>query len=165
MFDVRVGSGFAPVFIRVHGRVERIQLQIGIAKPVAELSDLRGVAPVEMLLRAENFDRLDARAFDAAEPGSGQAMIDDDVRGKGAIHSYRVVERRSRLDCKGSVEAFPIDTGMLILRPSRLAAPESDAVYSLRVQRRGRILLRIPGGSTPDPVGVVPEGLRMPKLG
>ena len=55
--DVRVRPGAAPDLVGVHRRMQRMELQLGIAKPVPQFADLRFVPVVQMLRRAEDFDR------------------------------------------------------------------------------------------------------------
>ncbi len=52
-----------------------------IAEPVAQFADLRFVAVIQMLRRAEDLDRRNPRAIHAVQPGSGQPVVDDDVCG------------------------------------------------------------------------------------
>ena len=85
--DVGVRTGATPVFVGIHGRMQGVEFEFGIAEPVAEFGDLGGVAPVEMLFGAEYFNGGDVGALHAKpRPGGGQPVIDDDVRGEGAIH-------------------------------------------------------------------------------
>ena len=61
-----VRPGAAPDLVVVHGRVQRVQLQLGIAEPVAEFGDLRLVAIVQVLARAEDLHRGDSGLLDLA---------------------------------------------------------------------------------------------------
>jgi hypothetical protein len=56
-----------------------MQLQFGVAKPVAELADLRVVTVIEMLSGAKKLHFRDARLPDLFKPGGGEAMICEDV--------------------------------------------------------------------------------------
>ena len=84
--DMRIRSGPAPDIVAVHGRVQRMQLQFGIAKPVAQLGDLRAIAIVQVLARAENLHRRDARLMDLIQPDGGQPMIHEQVRRQNVMH-------------------------------------------------------------------------------
>ena len=84
--DDGVRAGAAPDLVVVHGRVQRVQLQLGIAEPVAEFGDLRLVAIVQVLARAENLDRGNAGLLDSAEQRRRQPVIDEQVRGEYVIH-------------------------------------------------------------------------------
>ena len=72
--DVRVRPGAAPDLVGIHGRMQRVQLQRGIAEPVPEFSDLRFVAVIEMLRRTED---LDGRDPGASPPGSARPWSGD----------------------------------------------------------------------------------------
>ena len=74
-----VGSRAAPDFVRVHGRMERVQAQVGIAEPVAQLGHLRLVAIVQVLAGAKDLHLRHARLLDAGEGGRGEAMIHEHV--------------------------------------------------------------------------------------
>jgi hypothetical protein len=64
-------AGAAPVLVGVHGRMEGVELEFGIAKPVAEFGDLGFVAVVEML-RAQKISTaaMPARSTGSATPWS-----------------------------------------------------------------------------------------------
>ncbi len=68
MIDIRVRPGAAPDVVVVHGRMQGVKLQIRIAEPVAQFGDLRAVAIVQMLPRAENLHGGDARVLDLVQP-------------------------------------------------------------------------------------------------
>ena len=65
--DDGVRPGAAPDLVVVHGRVQRVQLQIGIAEPVAQFGDLRLIAIIQVLARAEDLHRGDPGLLDFAE--------------------------------------------------------------------------------------------------
>ena len=77
--DHRMRTGAAPHVIVIHGCMHGMQLQFGIAKPMAEFADLRGVAIVQVLSRAKELDRGNTRLPDLLEPGGGEPMICEDV--------------------------------------------------------------------------------------
>jgi hypothetical protein len=57
-----------------------VQLQLGIAKPVAKLGDLGAVAVIQVLTRNKYFDLGNAGIPDAIEPNRSKAIIDEQVR-------------------------------------------------------------------------------------
>ena len=63
--DDGVRPGAAPDLVVVHRRMQRVQLQLGIAEPVAEFGDLRLVAIVQMLARAEDLYRGNSGLLDS----------------------------------------------------------------------------------------------------
>ena len=84
--DDGVGSGAAPDVVGVHGHVEGVELERGVAEPVAELVDLGGVAVVEVLAGAEDFDLGEARGVDFVEGHRGEAVLNEEVGGEGWGH-------------------------------------------------------------------------------
>ena len=85
--DDRLRSGAAPEFVVVHGRVEGMQLQVRIAKPVAQFGDLGAIAVVQVLPRAEDLHGRNARVLHLVELRNRQPMIDKQVRGKNVMHA------------------------------------------------------------------------------
>ena len=85
--DRCVRTRLSPDFIRVHGRVERMQCHLRVAEPRGDLCDLRAVAPVEVLHGREDLDGRDSRRPDSIEPDSGEPMIDEEVGGKDLFHA------------------------------------------------------------------------------
>ncbi len=57
-----------------------MQLQLGIAEPVAQFVDLRAIAIIQMLARAEDLDRRNAGLLDPVQPDRREPMIDEQVR-------------------------------------------------------------------------------------
>ena len=84
--DDGVRSGAAPDLIGIHGRVQRVELQIGIAEPVAEFGDLRLIAIIEVLATAEDFHCGDSGLLNSAEQGRRQPVIDEQMGGEYVIH-------------------------------------------------------------------------------
>ena len=63
-----------------------MELQLRIAKPVAEFGDLRAVAIIQMLAGAEDLHQRNARVPDPLEPDRGQAVVDEQMSGERAMH-------------------------------------------------------------------------------
>ncbi len=68
------------------GECSECSFELGIAKPVPQFGDLRFVAIVQMLARAEDLDQRNAGVPDAIQPDGGQAMFDEEMRREGADH-------------------------------------------------------------------------------
>src|SRR5579883_2467998 len=67
--------------------MQRVEFHFRVTKPVTQFRDLRLIAIVQVLARAEDFHRQNSRLLDAAQQRRSQAMIDKQVRGKYVIHS------------------------------------------------------------------------------
>src|SRR3954465_987182 len=76
-----------------------MQLQIRIAEPVPEFGDLRLVATVQMLTRAENLYRGDSGMLDFTEQCRGQSVIDEQMRGQYVLHRVPSVQSSIRTAC------------------------------------------------------------------
>ena len=63
-----------------------MKFEFGIAEPVAEFGDLRLVAIIQVLTRAEDLDCADTGLLDSAEQGRRQAMIHEQVGRQYVIH-------------------------------------------------------------------------------
>ena len=83
MLMMRVRTGASPDVVVVHRRVQRVQLQLGIAEPVAQFGDLRPVVIIQVLAGAENLDQRNARVPDPVQPDRGEAMIHEADAWKG----------------------------------------------------------------------------------
>src|ERR1700730_6524179 len=68
--------------------MQGMELQFGIAKPVAEFGDLGFVRIVQVLPRAENLYRADTRLLDPAEQCHGEPVVDEQVRRQKMIHLW-----------------------------------------------------------------------------
>jgi len=66
--------------------MQRVDLQLGISKPVTQLADLGAIAVIQMLACAEDFDQRDSGVPHAVQPYGGQAVIHEKVRREGALH-------------------------------------------------------------------------------
>jgi hypothetical protein len=84
--DDGVRPAASPDLVVVYGRVQGVELEIGVAEPVAQFGDLRLVVVVEVLAGAENLDRGDAGLPDPSEQGGGQAVINEYVRRQIVVH-------------------------------------------------------------------------------
>jgi len=63
-----------------------MELQLGIAKPVAEFANLCPVAVVQVLAGAKDLDFRDSGIPDLFQKNGRQPVIDKEVRGKSVIH-------------------------------------------------------------------------------
>ncbi len=70
----------APDLVGVHRRVQRMQLQVRIAEPVAQLRDLRLVAIIQVLPRAENLHGGNPGLLDPPQQRRGQPVVHEQVR-------------------------------------------------------------------------------------
>ena len=66
--------------------MQRVQFQLGIPKPVSQLVDLRAIAIIQMLSRAENLHGRHARLPNLVQPDGVQAMIHQQVRRENVVH-------------------------------------------------------------------------------
>ena len=98
--DHGVRSGTAPDLVVVHRRVQRVQLQIGIAEPVAQFGDLRLIAIIQVLARAENLYRGDSGVLNFSEQRGCQPVIDEQMRGQYVIHRVPSVSSSIRTACR-----------------------------------------------------------------
>src|SRR5689334_14258119 len=71
--------------------MQRVQFQLGVAKPVPELCHLRAVSIIEVLPRTENLDRRNSGVESAVQQDSRQAMPDVQMGRKNVIHEIRLV--------------------------------------------------------------------------
>ena len=78
--DMRVRPGATPDLICIHRRVQGMELQGGIPKPVPELTNLRFIPVIHVLRGAEYLDSRNARAFHPVQPRRRQTMVADNVR-------------------------------------------------------------------------------------
>src|SRR5271170_7999 len=85
--DMRVGARSSPDFVTVHGRMQRMEFQLGIPEPMAELVDLGAIPIVQMLAGAEDLYGRHARLVDSIEPDGIQTMIDHQVGGQNVVHA------------------------------------------------------------------------------
>ncbi len=59
--------------------MKRMQVQAGIAKPMAEFADLRLIAVIQVLPSAKYFHGRDAGLLHAVQPRDRQTMIDKEM--------------------------------------------------------------------------------------
>ena len=74
--------------------MQRVQFQIGLAEPVAEFLDLRLIAIVEVLARAENLYRGDSGLLNFSQQRRRQPVIDEQMSGEYVIHRIIGVARQ-----------------------------------------------------------------------
>src|SRR5207247_2433667 len=75
-----------PDLVVVHRSVDRVQLQLRVVEPVAQLGDLASIAIVQVLARAEDLDGRDACLHRLVQPSHRKTVIHAHVRGKNTIH-------------------------------------------------------------------------------
>jgi hypothetical protein len=64
-----------------------MQFQSGVAKPVAQLRDLRAIAVIQVLPRAEDLHRVDSRALHLIELRNREPVIHKQVRRQNVLHA------------------------------------------------------------------------------
>jgi hypothetical protein len=64
-----------------------MELQVRVAKPVAQFGDLGAIAVVQVLPRAEDFHGRNPRALNLVELRNRQPVTDEQVRGKNVMHA------------------------------------------------------------------------------
>ena len=116
--DDGVRAGAAPDLVVVHRRVDRVQLQLGIAEPVAQFGDLRLVAIVQVLARAEDLHGGNSGLLDSARAAPRQPVVDEQVRGQYVIHQVvSVLPRCLRCAGSGAPSSHPLFQRMAAASP------------------------------------------------
>jgi hypothetical protein len=64
-----------------------MELQVRIAKPVAQLRDLGAIAVVQMLPRTEDFHGRNPRALNLVELRNRQPVSDEQMRRENVLHA------------------------------------------------------------------------------
>src|SRR5579862_1976792 len=78
-----------------------MELQRRIAKPVSQFGDLRAIAIIQVLARAENLDQRNAGVPNPIEPYGRQAMPDEEMRGKRVKHLISAANNPRLYHCRG----------------------------------------------------------------
>src|SRR5262249_50085934 len=73
--------------IVVHGRVQGVQRQLGVAEPMTQFRHLASITVVEVLPRAEDLHRGNARVHDPIQHRYGETVVDKQVCGERSLHS------------------------------------------------------------------------------
>ena len=69
--------------------MQRVELQLGIAKPVPQFGNLAGIVIVEMLAGAKDLNYGDAGVPNAVQPNGSQAMIYKKMSRQGVLHESK----------------------------------------------------------------------------
>lgn len=165
----RMWTGTSPHVVRIHRRVQRVNFQFAILEPVPQLANLSAVPVIEVLPSAKNLHLGNAGVPDAVQPYGGQAVIDEKMRRKGALHVDKASISQTRGLTNGRVSSDWGASSRLQMRFPQLRHLSQSTVDLLGKLRSWRTLnLRWIGGldtaALLDQIGAADEALAIPHL-